>query len=132
MRRGVFGEDFVQRLDGGINMRLLKDVGRQEAQHRVAGAVDENLAFEHFCDGQLRQVGRIEFGGDHQAPAADVDNGLVALGQYIELRLEVAADFGGVCQQLFLFDVVDDGDSHGASQRAATESRSVHAGMEGA
>ena len=104
--------------------------GRQEAQNRVAGAVDEDVALEHFGDGELGQIGGIEFGRNHQALAAHVDDGAVARGQGAQLSLEVVADFGCVGQQIFFFNVVDDGDGHGAGQRASAKGGAVHAGVE--
>src|ERR1035441_3712623 len=47
---GIFSEYFVQRGDGLINMRALDDERRQEAQYRIAGAVDENAPLEHLGD----------------------------------------------------------------------------------
>ncbi len=48
------------------------------------------------------------------------------------MGLEVVADFGYVGEEIFLFDVVDDGDGYGAGERASAKGGAVHAGMEGA
>ena len=128
----MFSEDFVERGDGGVDVGALQNVRRQEAQHRIAGAVDEDVALEHFGDGELGEVGGIELGGEHQAFAADVDDGAVARGERAQLGLEVVADFGCVGEEVFLFDVVDDGDGDGAGQRASAEGGAVHAGVDGA
>ena len=55
--RCMFGEDFVERGDGGVDMSALEDIRRKEAQHRIAGAVDEDVALEHFGDGELGEFG---------------------------------------------------------------------------
>src|SRR5271165_6612376 len=62
VRGGMFGKDLVQRRDGGVHMGALQNIRRQEAQHRIAGAVDEDAPLEHFGDGQLGEVRGVEFG----------------------------------------------------------------------
>ena len=74
-------KNFVERGDGGVHMLALKDVRRQEAQHRVAGAVDDDVPLEHLGDGELGQIGGVELGGNHQALAAHVDDACVLLGE---------------------------------------------------
>ena len=96
--RCVFGQNLVERGDGGIDVLALQDVRRQEAQHRVAGAVDEDVALEHLGHGELGEVGRIEFGGQHQALAAHIDDGIVAAREPAQLRLEVVADLDCVAR----------------------------------
>jgi hypothetical protein len=49
----MFSEDFVERRDGGVHVGALQNVRRQEAQDRIAGAVDEDVALEHFGDVSL-------------------------------------------------------------------------------
>jgi hypothetical protein len=34
--------------NGGVDVSALQNVWRQEAQDRIAGAVDKDAAFEHF------------------------------------------------------------------------------------
>ena len=51
--RGKCGEDLVQRRNGGVNMNALEDEGRQEAQCRFAGAVDDDVPFEHLGDNEF-------------------------------------------------------------------------------
>ena len=46
------------------------------------------------------------------------------------MRLEVIANFSGVCQQAVLFDRVNHGDAYGAGQRTAAEGGAVHAGVD--
>ena len=110
----MFGENFVQRADGGVHVVSMQNIRRQKTQHGVAGAVDDDVPLEHFSDCLLGQFGGVEFGGNHQAPAAHVNNGAVARGQGAELREEVVADIGCVSQQIFIFNRIDDGDGHGA------------------
>ena len=80
-RTRMFSEDFVQRRDGGVDMRALQNVRRQEAQHRVAGAVDQDVPLEHLGDDELGEIRRIKLGGNHQALSAHVDDGLVTRGK---------------------------------------------------
>src|SRR5208282_2434086 len=77
VRRGVFNKDFVQCSNRRIDMAALQNVRRQEAQHGIAGAVDENAALEHLRYSQLGQIRRIELSGDHQAFSAHIDNRLM-------------------------------------------------------
>src|ERR1035438_333063 len=44
---GISGEDLVQCGNGGVHMNALEDVRRQEAQRRIAGAVDDHMMLEH-------------------------------------------------------------------------------------
>src|SRR4051812_4877869 len=44
----MFGEDFVESRDRCVHMFLLQDVGRQETQNGVAGAVDDDVTLEHL------------------------------------------------------------------------------------
>src|ERR1017187_4185988 len=85
---GVFGEDFVQRRDGGVHMFALQNVRRQETQHRVAGAVDENVPLEHLSDDELGEISRVQLGGNHQAAAAHIHDCIVAGGGGAPLGLE--------------------------------------------
>src|ERR1039458_8511245 len=128
----VFREDFVERRDGGVHMGALEDVRRQETQRRIAGAVDDDVALEHFGDGVLGQIGGVEFGGDHQSRSAHIDDIGMAFGQRAQLRLEILADLCDVGEQILFFDVVDNGGGDGAGQRAPAEGGAVHARMEGA
>ena len=74
---GMFGGDFVERGDGGVDVGALQNVSREETQHCVAGAVDEDAG---PGNDELGEVGRVKFRCNHQAFAADVDDGAVALG----------------------------------------------------
>src|ERR1700722_5985730 len=62
---GVLLENFIQCADGSVHIFLLKYERRQEAKHRIAGAVDQYLPFQHFFHNQLRKICRIEFSRQH-------------------------------------------------------------------
>src|SRR5208337_961935 len=126
VRRGVFGEKFVQRGNRRIDVAALQNVRRQEAQHGIAGAVDENAALEHLRHSELGKFCRIEFSGDHQAFSAHVDNRLMLAGKRPQAFHEIVAHFSGVRQQPFLLHGVDDRDADRASQRAAAKCGAVH------
>src|ERR1039458_9659052 len=53
----VFREDFVECDDGGVDVSAFQNIWRQEAQDRIAGAVDENAALEHLGDDELGEIG---------------------------------------------------------------------------
>src|SRR5579875_3981015 len=46
--RAVLGKDLVQGSRGFIHVCPLNDIGRQEAQHCLARAVDEDVSFHHL------------------------------------------------------------------------------------
>src|SRR5579872_2542277 len=50
-----------------VDVFAFQNVRRQEAKYGIAGAVDENAAFQHFGYRELGKVGRVEFGGQHQS-----------------------------------------------------------------
>src|SRR5271154_5390305 len=54
---GMFGENLIQSRDGLVYVLLLKNEGRQETQHGVAGAVDYDFAVEHLAHGELCELG---------------------------------------------------------------------------
>src|ERR1039457_6531027 len=129
VRRGVFQKDFVQRGNRRIDVAALQNVRRQEAQRRIAGAIDKNAALEHLRYGELGQIRRIELSGDHQAFSAHIDNRLMLAGMRPQAFHEIAAHFRGVREQPFLLDGVDDRNADRASQRAAAKCGAVHARM---
>src|SRR5580692_4940762 len=102
----MFREDFVERGNGGVDMRTLQNVRGKETQHGIAGAIDDDSALEHLGDSELGKVGGIELGGNHQALAAHVDDGAVTGGKRAKLRLKIIADCSGVGQEIFFLDVV--------------------------
>src|SRR5579863_8325054 len=128
----MFDEDFVEGRDRCVHMLVLQNVGRQETQNRVAGAVDNDAALEHFRHGELSQFRGIHFGGQHQALAPHVYDALVFRRQRAEPLLEVTAHVRRMRQQSFAFDRIDHRDAHRAGQRPASERRSMHPRVNGA
>ena len=55
-----------------VHVLALQNVRRQEPQHRVAGAVDHDVALQHLGHRQLCQVRRIQLSGHHQPLAAHI------------------------------------------------------------
>src|SRR5581483_6330585 len=127
--RAVLGENCVKGGDGFVDMLLAKNVGRQEAQHRLAGTVDQNAVLQHLCQNRFRQIRGVELRGQHQAETTHFCNGCVLLLQVFELAAEVITDFVDVIEQVLLFNRVKDSNAYGTSQWSAAESCSVHAGM---
>src|SRR3984957_18349325 len=89
---GVGGKDLIQRGDGVVDMRGLKNERRQKAQDGITGAVDEDVPLQHFLDDLLGHGRGVEFGGEHESFAAHVDDGVVAIGETAQELLEVVAD----------------------------------------
>src|SRR3974390_331841 len=73
-RGAAFGENFVECTDRCVHMGALQDVRRQEAQNRVAGAVDHDMALEHLCHDQLGKFRRVHLRCEHQALSAHIDD----------------------------------------------------------
>src|SRR5664279_2155821 len=88
LRGGVFGEDFVQRLDGGVHVSALQDKWRQKTQHGIAGAIDQDVALQHLGDGEFGHFSRIKLGSNHESLAAHIYDGFVTRGERAELGLE--------------------------------------------
>src|SRR4051794_10550141 len=128
----MFGEDFVESRDRCVHMFLLQDVGRQETQNGVAGAVDDDVTLEHLRHREFCQVGRIHLRGEHQSFTPHVHYRFVLFSQRSQLLLEVFTDFGDLRQETFAFHGVDYGDRNRAGQGAATERGAMHAGVDGA
>ena len=62
-------------MDEGIDVIALEDVGRKEAEHRFAGAVDDDALGHEFGGDLFGQVGGVELYAKHEAYAANVDDG---------------------------------------------------------
>src|SRR5580658_4617738 len=75
----VFRQDCVERSNGRVHISALEDVRGEEAQHRIAGAIDDDAALQHFRNGEFGQVGRVELRGEHESLAAHIDDGLMTL-----------------------------------------------------
>src|SRR5271170_3478207 len=73
-------ESLVKRLDGGVDVIALEDEGRQEAEDGFAGAVDDDALGQELRGDLFGQVGGVEFNAEHEADAANVDDGIVAGG----------------------------------------------------
>ncbi len=125
-------DDLVERGDGGVDVAALEDEGWKKAKDRFAGAVDDDATVHHLCGDLFGQVGGVEFEAKHQADAADVDDAVVAGGEFGELLVEVVADLLNVLEEIVSFDGVDDGDGDGAGEGTAAEGCAVHAGSEDA
>src|SRR5579863_10038674 len=103
----VFGKYLVKRSDRGIDVRALQNVGRQEPQDRIAGAIDNDAPLQHLCDGCLGELGGIEFRGQHQAFPAHIHNGVVLLRQLAQPDLKIIAHFRRVFEQASFLNLVD-------------------------
>jgi hypothetical protein len=88
-----------------VSTCALKNVRRQEAQHRIAGAVDQNLPLQHLGHSKLGQIGRIKLRGQHQAFAAHIDDGAMRAASERNCLLEVVANLGGMSQQTLFLNV---------------------------
>src|ERR1039458_6717967 len=125
----MFRKDFVQRSDGGVHMRALENVGWQEAQDRVARAVDKDVPLEHFRHGEFGEVSGIQLGSEHQALAAHIGDCLMACGERAKLLLKVIAHISCLGQQAFPLNRINYSDCNGASQRTTTKRGPMHAGV---
>src|ERR1035438_105112 len=78
-------------------MSALKYERRQETQHCLAGAVDEDAPLEHLSDDQLGKLRRVEFRCNHQAFTANVGDRFMAGGGGAEGLLGGKANRRGRC-----------------------------------
>src|ERR1017187_142084 len=130
--RGVFCKDFVECLDGCVHVGALQNIRRQETQHGVAGAVDQDVPLEHLSHGELGEVSGIKLRGNHQALASHVHDRVVSRCERTQLKLEVITDLGCVSKQPVFLDGLDDCDSNCTSQRASAKCCAMHPWMEAA
>ncbi len=112
-------------------MLALEDIGGQEAEDRFAGAIEDDAALHHLRGDLGGEFGRVELDAEHQAHAADVDDGVVACGELGELGVEEVTDVADVVEEVLLLDGIDDGDGDGAGEWTSAEGGAVHAGGEG-
>jgi len=98
------------------------------AAARLAG--EDMCSIADLSSAEVRAI--LKLGSDHEALAANVDDGAVASGEDAKLLLEVVADFGCVGEEIGLLDVIDDCNGNSASQRASTKGGAMHAGVDGA
>ena len=119
------GQSRIECLDHLIDVPFLNDVGRQKAQHRLMGSVDQNVVLQQNGNHCLGRVGGIQFHAQHQAHPTNLANAAVLGLQPFELRAEIATNFAHMIQQLIQFAQKLDRDR--AGQRPSTERRAVHA-----
>ena len=100
----LFGQDFVKRSEGLVDVFFFDDVGRQETQNGFAGAVDEDVALHHFAKDGFRQVGGVKFDGEHEAKAADVGHDGVPFGELAKLFAKISADRGYMIHEVVALD----------------------------
>src|SRR5580698_4229594 len=98
--RSVLRENCVKSSDRFIYVLFLKNVGRQEAQHRFAGAIDEDVLLHHHCEYRLCQFCRIKINSLHQTQTTDLCDSTMFLFEPIKPIAEVAADVVYVVEQV--------------------------------
>src|ERR1017187_8427986 len=125
-----FCKDFVQRCDCCIHMRALQYEWRQEPQHRVAGAIDQDVPFQHLRHRPLAKLCGIEFRRNHQSLAPHIPNRFMLLFEAAQPLLEVVAYRRRIGQQSVPLDCIDHGYCNRACQRPASKCSPVHSGVE--
>src|SRR6185437_2392580 len=53
-------QNFVERVDGDLDMLPLQNVGRKETKHGLAGAINDDAALHHLCGDLLCEFGGVE------------------------------------------------------------------------
>ena len=101
--RFKFGKNLVDGMKRCIDMFQLQDEWRQETQHGFIGAIDDDLSREELCEQGLGEFGRIDLSGEHQAFAANVDEGRMLRLQSGEAVFEVVAHGGDVIEEVVRF-----------------------------
>src|SRR6185437_11580881 len=86
-------EGGIERLDHLVHMLLLDDVRRQEAQHRIVRAIDQNALREQVGYNRLREIGRVQLDREHHADTADCLYGRMLTLQALQSTEEISTDF---------------------------------------
>src|SRR4051812_19108850 len=107
-------------------MILVNDVRRQEAQHFFMRSIDHDAALEHGADHRFRKISGIEFGGEHEADAANGSDRRMLLLQIAQLFLEVVAQLCDVGEQLLTLERGKEFERHCASEWSTAKCCAVH------
>src|SRR5713226_702739 len=110
------------------HLRTSDDKGRQQAQGKIVGAVDEQAALHGFADERRAFDG--EFDADHQAFAADFADETELDGKLGEAVAQLRAAHADIFQQLFVLNDLEELESHGTGQRAAAKRGAMHPGRD--
>src|SRR6266478_550459 len=109
-------------------LRAGDDEGRQEAQGKIVGAIDQQTAPHGFADERRAFDG--EFDTDHQAFATDFPEEAGFGGKLRETLMQLRAAQADIFEELFILDDVEELEGNGASQRAAAKRGAMHPGRD--
>ena len=118
-------DDFGQDVAALVGLFLAEGHGRQQADHRSMGAVDQQLSLQAGLDRRCPVDG--QFHADHHAADADLANQIALLLQRGKPLLEEIAQALGGRQQVLLLDHLDGGHAGAGSDGIAAEGGGVHA-----
>ena len=123
----VLCECRIQRAYDLIHMLLLCNVRRQETQHRIVRAVDQNALREQLADDGLRSVGRVEVNRQHQSHAANFFYRAAIRFYFLQLVEEIRAQLRYMPAQFI--ELLQKLNRNSASERSAAKRGSVQAGV---
>src|SRR5260370_3096342 len=100
------------------HLRASDDKGRQQAQSKIVGAIDEQAALHGLADERPALHG--EFDADHQAFAANFADEAKFRGKLREALTQLRAAHADIFKEFFVLDDLEELDRNGASQRASS------------
>src|SRR5258708_5201843 len=110
------------------HLRTSDDEGRQEAQRKIVGAIDEQTTLHGLADERRAIDG--EFHTDHQAFAADFTDETEFRGKLHQAVAQLRAAHADICEELFARDDLEELKGNGTSQRAAAKRGAMHTGRD--
>src|SRR5229473_3989117 len=123
--RGCCKNDFKEP-EKFAHLRASDDKGRQEAQRKIVGAIDEQTTLHGLADERRAIDG--EFHTNHQAFAADFTDETEFRGKLHQAVAQIRAAHADIFEELFVLDDLEELEGNGTSQRAAAKRGAMHAG----
>src|ERR1700737_3867829 len=125
--RGCCKNDFKEP-EKFAHLRASDDEGRQEAQRKIVGAIDEQTTLHGLADERRAIDGK--FTTDHQAFAADFTDESEFRGELHQAVAQLRAAHADIFEELFVLDDLEELQGNGASQRAAAKRGAMHPGRD--
>src|SRR4051794_33212438 len=120
------GQQSPEHLHGLVHFFLRNDIRRQETQHRIVRAVDQQALADRVQHQLL--AGNVQFHTEHQAEPAHLFDDPVLACELVQLDMKVPADALDRRQQLV--EDVQELERDAARQDIASERASVHSGFD--
>src|SRR5216684_5754358 len=110
------------------HLRASDDEGRQQAQGKIVGAIDQQAALHGPTHERPAFDG--EFDTDHQAFDADFADEIEFSGKLCEAFPQLFPTRTNIFEQLFVLEGLEKLEGHGTSQRATAKRSAMHPGRD--